>query len=369
MQSFSRFQLIRSLTWLAVFFVAYVAGAQNDVCVNSIGGLGGTPTFDGQVEGDVGWNNAVRINVSGDMGSTTATKMQMGIVGSTLYLGLVVSAPTVSPDTTVVLGFSPNDGMTAHDWRLHISPFDVAPPADGTKNNPPFAVMYWQNSATWNTGAGGTAAVAGNWQFDGIKIYKLNSNHWEMEFQIPITVSAASTAGFCLSCGGGTFKLYVNVLNAVGGIAPAVSQDVWPAGAPFPNGFITQNTPALGLWGVGSTAPRPACTGVRLDWTNIGVQDPMNASNIVTDMRRFAAVTETTLAQCQALADNVNPGSNGLQNIFRANPFNAMSNAAHVSVAFRLANWGIPGASNFSALGTPVPAGCNPLSGGRSVQA
>ena len=141
MQSFSRFQLIRSLTWLAVFFVAYVAGAQNDVCVNSIGGLGGTPTFDGQVEGDVGWNNAVRINVSGDMGSTTATKMQMGIVGSTLYLGLVVSAPTVSPDTTVVLGFSPNDGMTAHDWRLHISPFDVAPPADGTKNNPPFAVM------------------------------------------------------------------------------------------------------------------------------------------------------------------------------------------------------------------------------------
>jgi hypothetical protein len=367
MQSLSRFQLIRTVTCLALFLMACAASAQNDVCVNSIGGLGGTPTWDGQVEGDVGWNNAVRLNVSGDLGSTTATKMQMGIVGSTLYLGLVVSAPTVSPDTTVVLGFSPSDGIPSHDWRLHISPFDVAPPPDNSKSNHAFAVTYWKDSSVWNAGGGGSVAAAGvDWEVEGIRIFKLNSNHWEMEFQIPITVSAASAAGFCLTCsGGGTFKMYVNVMNTVGGTAPGVSQDVWPAGAPFPAGFITQHTPALGLWGTGSTTPRPAsCTGVQLDWSNIGVQDPLNASNIVTDMRRFAAVTETTIAQCQALADNANPGSNGPQNIFRANPLNTMATGAKVSVAFRLANWGIPGASNFSALGTPIPAGCDPLSGG-----
>ena len=367
MHSFLRYPLIRSFSWLLVLLLALThgAGAQNDVCINAIGGLGGTPTFDGQVEGDVGWNNAVRVNVSGDLGSTTATKMQMGTVGSTLYLGLIVSAPTISPDTTVVVGFSPNDGVAAHDWRLHISPFDVAPPADGTSNNPPFAVTYWQNSSTWNA-SGGTVAAPGDWQFSGIKIFKLNSNHWEMEFQIPITMSAASTAGFCLTCGGGgTFKLYVNVMNAVGGTAPAVSQDAWPAGVLYPAGFITQNTPAPGTWGVGSTTVRPECTGVKLDWANIGVQDPMNASNIITDMKRFAAVTETTIAQCQALTDNANPGSNGPANIFEAKPTNTMpSTTANVSVSFRLANWGIPGTSNFSALGSPVPAGCNPLGGG-----
>src|SRR5438445_2005179 len=281
MLSFLRFPLIRSFSWLLVLLLGLTleAGAQNDVCINAIGGLNGTPNFDGQVEGDVGWNNAVRVNVSGDLGVTTATKMQMGTVGSTLYLGLVVSAPTISPDTTVVVGFSPNDGVAAHDWRLHISPFDVAPPADGTKNNPPFAVTYWQNSSTWN-GSGGTVAAPGDWQFSGIKIFKLNNNHWEMEFQIPITVSAASTAGFCLTCGGGgTFKLYANVMNAVGGTAPAVSQDAWPAGVLYPAGFITQNTPAPGTWGVGSTTVRPACTGVKLAWTHIGVQYPTHALN------------------------------------------------------------------------------------------
>src|ERR1700687_1888629 len=151
MQSFSRFQLLRSATWLTLSLVACVAHAQNDICVANIGGLGGIPVWDGQVEGDVGWNNALRVNVSGDMGSTTATKVQMGIVGSTLYLGLVVSAPTVSADTTGVLGFSPHDGHAANDWRLHISPFDVAPPPDNTKNLHPLTVNYWRDSTTWNT--------------------------------------------------------------------------------------------------------------------------------------------------------------------------------------------------------------------------
>ena len=41
-----------------------------------------------------------------------------------------------------------------------------------------------------------------------------------------------------------------------------------------------------------------------------------------------------------------------------------MPTQAKVSASFRLANWGIPGAAAFSALGTPVPAGCDPLNGG-----
>jgi hypothetical protein len=40
-----------------------------------------------------------------------------------------------------------------------------------------------------------------------------------------------------------------------------------------------------------------------------------------------------------------------------------MSTPAQVSILFRLANWGVPGAGLFSPLGTPVPAGCDPTSG------
>jgi len=364
MQSFSRFQRFGSATFLALSLTAGVAHAQSDICVNGAGGLGGTPTFDGRVEGDVGWNGALRLNLSPGVGSSTAANVQLGIVGSTLWLGLVVTAPTISPDTTVVLGFSPNDGHTANDWRFHISPFDVAPPPDNTANLHPLVVNYWRESATWNTGAAAQVATAGNWQYDGIRIFKLDNNHWEMEFRIPMTTSGADATGLCLGCSAsGTFKMYLNVLNTIGGTSPGVAQDVWPAGNIFPAGFITQTTPNPSSWSVGSIGPRAACTGVKLDWSQIGVQDPTNASNIVTNMKRFAAVTETTEAQCAALGDNANSGSNGPANIFTAKPTNTMTTDAKVSVLFRLANWGIPGAAQFSALGTPVPAGCDPALG------
>ena len=96
-----------------------------------------SPAIDGDVENDPGWNNAVRLNLSGDIGATTAAKLQAGVSGSSLYLGLDVSAPGITTDTTLVLVFS-GDGNPANDWRLHIRPFDVALPADGTKNLPPF---------------------------------------------------------------------------------------------------------------------------------------------------------------------------------------------------------------------------------------
>src|SRR5207249_10580462 len=120
-------QSLRSTVWRLCFVmlaIAGVAGAQTDVCITGVGGLGGVPTIDGQVEGDAGWNNAVRLNLSGDLGASTATKMMLGIAGTSLYLGLEVSAPGITRDTTVVLAFSANDGNAANDWRLHIQPFD-----------------------------------------------------------------------------------------------------------------------------------------------------------------------------------------------------------------------------------------------------
>lgn len=335
-------------------------GVPRDACLPSIGGLGGQPTLDGVVSGDPGWNNALQLNLSGDLGSTSATKMLLGVADGFVYLGLMVSAPVVDQNTTVVLVFSP-DGNPVNDWRFHIQPFDAT-----LANVPnPFAVTWWRDSSTWNTGVAGTAANSGDWQKDNIKFGKTSSNYWELEFRIPIASTAPASSGICFNCGaGGLFKMYVNILNTmagtVQGVPPAVSQDVWPpcplntpCGSIISGGLLTQSTPSSQVWGIVSLGGRPACTGVSLTWDKVGVQDPGNASNLVQLIRRFNNVTETTLAQCQALADNANPGSNGPVNVFAAKPVNNMSTQAQVSVRFRMANWGIPGTANFSYLGSP----------------
>src|SRR5688572_9796939 len=90
---------------LAVFFCLLLPGlaaAQNDMCVPGIGGLAGTPTIDGIVDGytgpgainnDAGWNGATRWNLSGDNGATTAAKLQAGLAGGFLYLSYVIDTP------------------------------------------------------------------------------------------------------------------------------------------------------------------------------------------------------------------------------------------------------------------------------------
>lgn len=337
----------------------------SDLCISPVGGLAGLPTIDGVVSGDAGWNNAAQLNLSGDLGATTATRMWLGSAGSFVYLGLRVSAPVADPNTTVVLVISP-DGNPANDWRFHIQPFNAAPPTNAPI---PQAVTWWRNSSTWNSTAG-TTANAGDWQKDNIKFTSPTSNLWELEFKIPVAATAAANSGICFNCGtGGLFKIYVNVLtttSGVPGVPPTVAQDVWPpcqpgvlCGSMITSGVLEQRTPSPVNWGTGSGTARPACTGVSLTWDKVGVQDPANAANIVGTIRRFANVTETTIAQCEALADSANPASNGPDNIFVAKPQNNMSTPAHVNVTFRVANWGIPGAQ-FSYLGSPLCDTANP---------
>ena len=111
-----------------------IARAQNDICLTNIGGLGGTPQVDGIVEGftlgsanvDPGWNNAVRFNLSGDNGSTTATKLMAGRTNSFVYLAVVVnwSSLTANQADTIVITLS-TTANAAEDWRIHIKPFDT----------------------------------------------------------------------------------------------------------------------------------------------------------------------------------------------------------------------------------------------------
>lgn len=372
----------------------YAIAVVPDVCMRSTGGLAGIPILDGTVTGDAGWNGAVQLNLSGDMGGTTASKMLLGRANvggqDSLIIGLVVDAPNPSPDTTVVLGFIPDDSAFASDWRLHIKPF-----ATGGAQ-----ATYWHNSTThlnWNAvSAVGTPATVSEWPRANLhcdpacplsSTATLPGNHWELELVIPI---AAAPAGIRLGAGSNPnyFNMYVNVMNTTLGGSPSTGQDVWPPLSTLVPGTITQNTPDPGTadkWGKVwlQNAPTNACTGVKLDWNNVGVQDPNNPSNIVYEIQRVhnASISETTIAQCDALPDNANLGVTGDQNVFIAKPENTMPGQARVSVTFRMADWGIPGIDLnaatggtphgqqalglFKPLGAPVPVGCNPtVSGG-----
>jgi hypothetical protein len=349
---------------LGLMAITAAQAAGPDLCLTSAGGLAGVPQMNGIVSGDAGWNGALQVNLSGDLGMTTASKMLIGRAvfqgQDSLLIGLVVDAPTPGLDTTVELVLSPGSG-TANDWRLHLHPFDVEGPV----------AIWWQDSSTWNSpGAMPNFSNPGDWQLKNLKATK-SGNHWELTFVVPI-VAMPGVNGFCMGCGGSpSFLIYANVLNVTLGQPAMTGQDVWPpcpqgTSCPsiLPGGSITQTTPPSSAWGKVWLANNAACTGVRLDWTGIGVQDPNNAANLVQTIRRLsdAQVPQTDITKCIPLADNAGP--NGPTNIFEAKPLNTMGGQAQINVTFRLANWGIPGAGQFTPLGTPVPAGCNPLVGG-----
>lgn len=373
---------------IVTMYVNVIAGP-NDMCIPDIsGGLTGVPnTADGVIEGytgpvcpnidDNGWERATRVNLSADMGSTTASKMQLGRDANFVYLGLLVATPNPGINDTFVLTFS-TDGNSANDWRLHIKPFDNVTVSGDRCNEPPNAVAVWRNSdpATgWNTGAGPTFISAGNAIFDGIHWSRSGIN-WSLEMRIPIehNIANANTAGGnqqkIYFPNSGVFQMYADLLSAstITAMAtptptPMTTQDPWPAGVvvqPINTNLLTRNTPDKANWGNVSFNSRPACDGVSLAWGDIGVEFPANSNTIVTDMKRFEPVggfTEANMAACQAHPVTFNPGDNGPPNTFIARPFNNMSNTAQVSATFKIADWGIPGVNEWTNIGegvTPV---------------
>jgi hypothetical protein len=358
-------------TWFAALAVVLLAApvfAQTDMCIPTIGGLAGTPFIDGIVDGytgppgnvtsDSGWNNATRWNLSGDHGTTTATKLQAGLAGGFLYLSYVVDTPAWGQDNTIVIGFAGTGAAASTDWRIFISPFTVAPPPDGP-TQPPFSVTYWRDSTKWNNNAAGTVNPA-HWTQTNTRFSKAGTR-WAVEIKIPVTntlASAAADTAVYLPASG-TFRFYTVVLSTYGFINPmTVVQDPWPASVDIPGGDLLQNLiPAPDGWGRASFNNRPECTGVSITWAGVGVRQPPGGPGaaIISEIRRFdGAILEANLAACNALPDGANSGSNGPNNEFVAQPFNSLIAAANgVFATFRLANWGIPAPQEFDKIGSP----------------
>ncbi|HYM79379.1 MAG TPA: hypothetical protein VE377_25605 [Candidatus Dormibacteraeota bacterium] len=246
-----RFRSIYIIAWSVAFLMISNANPQSNVCVTSIGGLGAsTPNLDGVVSGDFGWNNATQLNLSGTLGADVGTKALLGTDGTNLWVGLVVDAPAIDPETTFVLAFSANDGHPENDWRLHIRPFSQTGQTNPDKT--PKQVLYWRNSTStngglipWNNvGASPNPTSGANWEDSPNNIQvTTNGNHWELEFKIPI-IGTSSTGtypndpGFCPSCNPAvpsTFKLYLNVLNTMSS-AVATFPPEWVSGNSYTSG-------------------------------------------------------------------------------------------------------------------------------------
>src|SRR5690349_21077599 len=95
--------LILALSLLLI--VSPVFAGDDDLCMSTAGGLAGSPTIDGEIQNDFGWNGAARINITHSMGATTDTSLVTGFAGNALYLGYTVNSPEVSPGDTVIIAF------------------------------------------------------------------------------------------------------------------------------------------------------------------------------------------------------------------------------------------------------------------------
>ncbi|MGC2780989.1 MAG: hypothetical protein WA418_35670, partial [Bradyrhizobium sp.] len=289
-----------------------------------------------------------------------------------------IGAPNPGFDNTIVLGFS-TDGNPSNDWRIHITPFDNSTVSINGIDKPPFnAPKYWRNSGTWNNSGATTTAST---MLDGRVKYSrtggtgTGGGYWEIEIQIPIAATAASTAGIAFPATG-PFKFYANVVST-SFLSGTFTQDPWPAATPIVPAAtmdIENSTPSVGGWGTLSFNNRPACNDVSITWADVGVLDPMGGSAIVGSVQ---AVSDATLnsvgagtqALCNGISDNHQwPGTQGPLNTFIARPHNGMSSPAQqVSAKFYVANWGIPGVSDWSPIGalraptvSPPPVTDNP---------
>ncbi|HEX8129161.1 MAG TPA: porin family protein [Pyrinomonadaceae bacterium] len=372
---------LRRASAIALVFLMTVPAlaTPTDICLPDItGGLTTVPFLDGIIEpvpgtietNDAGWEGAARVNLvdnaNGNIGTFAAANMQAAWSAGFLYLGFIVTTPQPNANTTIVVGFSTTQEGPADDWRLHIKPFTVAAAAaTNVPTTAPDSVSWWRDSASWNmVGAAEHVVVPGEWPLANTR-YTKAGNTWQVEMKIPITTVAADadedTAVFVPATG--VFKLYANVLS-VSSAAATTTQDPWPAGVivqPINGTFLTRNTPAVSLWGDASLNSRAACDGVSLAWNQIGVDDPANSGTLIHNMRRYdppgmPTFTETE-TQCKNLApDHQWPMAQGPVNTFVAKPLNGMvGTQAQVSATFRLANWGIPGTTEWTKLGEANP--------------
>ncbi len=359
---------------------------------------------------DPGWNGAAKLNMNDTTSGTTRTaRLLLGKNATEVFLGLMIESPIgADANDTVLIGLATKAGDPATDWRIRITPFNVASAATMTfENMSPVGARFLRG----NLGGTWTAVTSGDgtWldpTLNNIKVSKSNSS-WYLEIRIPrenLQSNAGSNSTIYFPTGSvdpaDNFRIYVNVLSTkLFPTGATVFQNPWPTWnhntrltgvsmAPFDVEFQfpPQDDTSLGtdprVWGTGSLFSRSDCTGISLDVNQVGsATNPTSPSTSTLDgnIRAFDPSPNAfpSVASCQTIDDNNNTlptfSQNGPLNVLVARPVNTMPSVtpSNMTVKFRLADWGIPGiifAPNDPRMGDWQPvtgrlAGANPTNG------
>jgi hypothetical protein len=334
---------LRAVVVVLTLLCARTALAQNEICVPATG----TPTLDGVVIGDPGWDGSARIDLDCS-GTVPETYVRWVRTATHVYMGLVVKTPGIAPDLfdRVVLAFRTLDDASA--WRIHIEPFGLSTPLGAGH---PSSVRFWRGSSNWNSGGVMLTPANGNGQWlmpAEIPLQYLAGTHWEMELRIPIEANATNALannGIFFPAVGTTFKLYVNVVKASG--SGFACQYPWRSTSIITPTLLT-GTPSSGQWGTASFDDRPGCA-VQLYTTKIGlIAPPCPSTHEVVPY-----TPAEPFGDCAALPEGHLYPTTGPSNTFFAKPRNRMAAQAHVRTAFDVSDWGIPAPEDWWRVGYP----------------
>ena len=315
--------------------------AQNEICVPA----SGTPTLDGGVVGDLGWDGSARIDLDCP-GAVPETWARWTRTATHVYLGLVVTTPGLAPNPNdrIVLALRTHDDATA--WRIHITPFGLSTPLGPGH---PQEVKFWRNSATWNGNVIAQTPSTGNatWLMpDQIHFDYSGGDHWELELRMPIESnvgSAGSSNAVYFPPVGTAFRVYLNLVKTEGASGYAF-QYPWRSGSTLKTS-ITKGTPPFTDWGTASFDNRPGCA-VQLYCTKLGLSG--------TNPHEVVPMTPPApFGDCAAVADNHMAPVTGPPNTFFAKPRNRMAAVAKVRTAFDVSDWGVPAPDDWWKVAYP----------------
>lgn len=324
---------------------------------NGVPGSTPTPSIDGAVDGDLGWNNSFRYIF--ENGSTAADGAFQAIHdGTFLYLSFeAYKDPTFDDKDVAVIAIDPA-GAAGDYRRIHIFPFAPATTGSAT-NQPPAGIKYWKG----DPGAWGVSQPALPGASSEVKVKRVDAganSKWSVEVKLPLAdfnIPVANYFGLYSSL----FKVDKSQIDPMTGNF-VYSENRWPQNATLTDGGVSGGNPFADLevgtpvkdkWG-NATRGSAICNGVFI-----------SPSDITTDKSPNYVIS---LNKPTTFSVNVHNSSQDASSNF--------VNANGVQATFKLADFGLPSQWNsiapprwtqIGSLGNPTAAANIPANGSLSL--
>ncbi|HZT77424.1 MAG TPA: hypothetical protein VFA27_12290 [Vicinamibacterales bacterium] len=303
------------------------------MCVTQYTGVpynGNPPTTDGVVANDLGWTNAFRYVFQN---GTTVPDGAVQVLKGTdkIYMSIEVNNDdSFDAEDVVVIGIDP-DGTKGNYRRLHIFPFEVAPPANSTNVTVPDSrIKYWKG----DPGAWGTPQATPP---TGMVVKRANTaagsnSTWSLEMELPIAALGLPPINY--------FGLYVSAFKVMSDLS--YSENRWPENAVLQGNLFTDietGTPDPSVWG-NATFGGATCNGVYF-----------GSGDISTNHNPPTAISTNQANDFMVNVHNSSVDSSGTAKA-----------ANGVAAQFKIADFGLPAPQEWHLISVDGSAGTNPTS-------